>query len=168
MKYLDERRTDLPIYLFKKGELFEAYTFFGSHKVSKNKWVFTVWVPRAAAVSLVGDFNGWQAGQNPMHNIKDSGIWQTVVTADMQFQSYKYAITDKNGKTVNKSDPYAFHFETRPGNASKAYRAPAHRWKDKKWQTQDKEPIYNCPMNIYEVHLSGFMQPPGRQRLYIP
>lgn len=27
MKYLDERRTDLPIYLFKKGELFEAYTF---------------------------------------------------------------------------------------------------------------------------------------------
>ena len=160
MKYLDDRRTDLPIYLFKKGELFEAYTFFGSHKVSKNKWVFTVWAPGATAVSLVGDFNGWQAGQNPMHNIKDSGIWQTVVTADMQFQSYKYAITDTMGKTVNKSDPYAFHFETRPGNASKAYRAPAHRWKDKKWQTQDKEPIYNRPMNIYEVHLSGFMRHP--------
>ena len=48
----------------------------------------------------------------------DGGIWETTVKELAEFSSYKYAILGDNG-LVLKSDPYAFHFETRPGTASK-------------------------------------------------
>ena len=157
MDCLSKEYAALPVYLFKKGELTQAYEFFGSHRTGKNRWVFRVWAPRAKAVSLVGDFNGWQPEANPMENIDGRGVWQTDVTADMQYCAYKYAITGPDGTVNVKSDPYAVHFETRPGTASKAWRRPKFRWGDKKWQNR-KTNVYESPMNIYEVHLSGFVR----------
>ncbi len=159
MNYLDSNYTDLPIYLFKKGELFEAYNFFGAHQMEKNVWIFRVWAPRAKAVSLVGDFNDWNVDQYYLENVNNSGIWQIQIDADMQFQSYKYAVRTPDDRLVMKSDPYARHFETRPGNASKAYHSPDFKWHDYKWQEKQKD-VYHNPMNIYEVHLSGFMRHP--------
>ncbi|MEG2191892.1 MAG: 1,4-alpha-glucan branching protein GlgB [Oscillospiraceae bacterium] len=156
MDILSKEYTQLPIYLFKKGELFQSYDFFGSHKVAKNKWVFRVWAPKAKAVSLVGQFNKWDTEQNPMEDIEKSGIWQICITKDMQFETYKYAITAQNDQVVMKSDPYAVHFETRPGTASKAYQS-SYKWGDKDWNKKPKN-LYGSPINIYEVHLSGFMR----------
>lgn len=159
MNLLSKDYYELPIYLFKKGELFESYNFFGNHKINKNQWVFRVWAPHATAVSLVGDFNQWDAKENPMENLDKSGIWQTVVAKDMQFCSYKYAITTKSDKVIYKSDMYATHFETRPANASKAYEAKSYKWADKAWHGKvKKQGVYATPMNIYEVHLSGFVR----------
>lgn len=159
MNFLSKQSTELPIYLFKKGELFESYNFFGSHKVDKKTWVFRVWAPHAQSVSLVGDFNEWDTTTNVMENLDNSGVWQLATTLDMQLAAYKYAITTKLGEIIYKSDAYARHFETRPANASKAYEMPEYKWNDKKWQEKTKKQgVYAIPINIYELHLSGFVR----------
>ncbi len=146
------------IYLFKKGELFYAQNFLGNHKVNFDKWAFRVWAPNAVRVSLVCDKNNWTPGVDCLENIDGSGIWQIEMHAE-NYMSYKYAIENIYGQTVFKSDPYAMHFETRPKTASKCYEKPEFIWRDSKFlENKAKKPIYNSPMNIYEVHLSGFLR----------
>ena len=56
-----------------------------------------------------------------------------------------------------KSDPYAFHAETRPGTASKIYDLGDYQWGDQGWMAARKaNPIYQHPLNIYEVHLGSW------------
>ncbi len=155
-----QNREDLnyQIYLFKRGELFYAQDFLGNHRLSDGRWVFRVWAPKAVHVSLVCDKNNWQKGVDNLENIDSSGIWQIEMPAE-NFMSYKYAIENIYGQTVFKSDPYAFHFETRPKTASKCYEKPEFIWNDSAFLENKKEkPIYSNPMNVYEVHLSGFMR----------
>ena len=53
-----------------------------------------------------------------------------------------------------KVDPYAFHFETRPGTAGKLYDIRGYVWGDEAWRQHCRDnPIYSSPMNTYEVHL---------------
>ena len=40
---------------------------------------FAVWAPNAEQVSVIGDFNGWNARSHPMRNLGASGIWETFV-----------------------------------------------------------------------------------------
>ncbi len=146
------------IYLFKRGELFYSQNFLGSHKIDDGRWVFRVWAPRAVSVSLVCDKNNWQIEETMLYNIENSGIWQCEIEAE-NFMAYKYAIKNINGQTVLKSDPYANHFETRPKNASKCYEKQDFIWNDEQFlKNKSKRAIYNSPMNIYEVHLSGFLR----------
>ena len=44
---------------FYIGKSFDAYEFFGAHKIG-DKILFRVYAPNAAKVSLVGEFNDWQ------------------------------------------------------------------------------------------------------------
>lgn len=159
MNYLSREYCEMPEYLFKRGELFESYNFFGSHKIGENKWLFRVWAPHAQGVSLVGDFNNWDETANVMYCYEGNGIFATVVDRDMQYEIYKYAIKTRSGAVVQKSDPYARHFETRPANASKAYHPDDFEWQDEKWQkAREKSNLLESPINIYEVHLSGFVR----------
>ena len=140
---------------FSSGEATDAYLYMGSHP-EKEGWVFRVWAPNARAVSLVGDFNGWTQDANPMQPIGD-GIWEGRLTGVKQYDIYKYAVTGPDGVCRLKADPYAFHAETRPGTASKLYDLAGYRWGDKSWMThRDKNPIYNQPLNIYEVHIGSW------------
>ena len=71
---------DLPIYLFKQGNNFEAYRFFGAHfdcRGGEDGVVFRVWAPHAKAVSVVGDFNSWVPGAHPMAKL-DEGVWEAL------------------------------------------------------------------------------------------
>ena len=56
---------------------------------------FTVWAPNAEAVSVIGDFNGWQKNTNPLVRIKDSGYWHGFVPGVAQGALYKYVITSR-------------------------------------------------------------------------
>ncbi len=150
---------EVPLYLFYQGKNSEAYKFFGVHSAENNNskcHCFRVWAPNAKNVSVVGDFNKWDRNANYMEKIAD-GVWETFISGLSQFDSYKYCIETPKGKFLLKSDPYAHHFETRPGTASKIYEC-SYKWTDEKWISEkSKRIIYKSPVNIYEVHLGSWM-----------
>ena len=119
---------------------------------------FCVYAPAARAVSLVGDFNDWQPGNLPLSRLPD-GAWELVCDDFPTFTAYKYAVVQQNGKTVMKADPFATHFETRPGSASKIFDLDGYDWHDNAWQEEKaKRSVYDIPLNIYEVHLPSWRQ----------
>ena len=137
----------------------EAYRFFGAHRAQRGGeegYLFRLWAPNAARVSVVGDFCGWDASAFPMAR-GEHGLWEKFIPGLKQFDTYKYAVTSARGKTVLKADPYAFHAETRPGTASKLYDLPPYRWGDGAWRAgRASAPIDRSPLNIYEVHLGSW------------
>jgi 1,4-alpha-glucan branching enzyme len=147
---------EIPLHLFREGSLTYGYEFFGSH-IKHNGVVFRVWAPRAAGVSVVGDFNHWDAEINPMGKITEDGIWELYIPGLKKYDSYKYAVRTSRGQLKLKSDPYGFHMETRPDTATKVYDITGYKWNDKAWTDKKKiRDIYTSPMNIYEVHLNSW------------
>ena len=149
----------LNTYLFHEGTAISAYEFMGAHAATRDGvegYMFRVWAPRAQAVSVVGDFNSWDAASHPMEKITN-GIWERFIPGGRTYDAYKFAVTGADGVLRHKADPYAFHAETRPGNASKLYTIDGYQWGDGKWIEQRHErPVYNAPLNIYEVHLGSW------------
>ena len=43
---------------------------------------FAVWAPRASAVRVAGDLNGWDASRTPLRRLGDSGVWEAFVPGD--------------------------------------------------------------------------------------
>ncbi len=154
------------IFYYHKGNEKYAYKFLGAH-IKKDSVLFRVWAPRAKSVSVVGDFNGWNNNLNPMAKISDE-IWETEIFGIGKFAVYKYAVTDKKGKTVLKADPYAFHSQTPPENASAVYGLGNHIWGDNDWlEKRRNTSIYSSAVNIYEMHLGSWRTyPDGNQFSY--
>ncbi len=153
---------NVPLYLFHQGTNYKAYDFLGLHKTKvngKDGMVFRVWAPDAKSVSVVGDFNQWNDTVAPMEKISD-GVWECFLPYVLEpFSLYKFSIETPSGKKICKGDPYGFHFETRPGTASKYYDIEGYQWNDSAWIRQKKKrPHYNSPVNIYEVHLGSWRQ----------
>ena len=163
MKQVTEH-AQLPIYLFKQGTNVEAFRFFGAHLTEQNEQpgaMFRVWAPHAKAVSIVGDFNSWVPGSHPMQQMEETGVWEAFVAGIQEYDVYKYCITTQEDELVFKADPYAFHAETRPSNASKVYQLEGYEWKDAKWQQlQAEKASFDQPMNIYEMHLGSWKRKP--------
>ena len=154
----NKNQNDFPLYLFYQGKNYEAYKFFGVHSGKKGRskiFTFRVWAPTAVSVSVVGDFNNWDRSCNPMTRIAD-GVWEAQISKLKQFGAYKYSIETADGRILMKADPYAAHFETRPGTASKIYES-SYEWEDSEWYEEKKSRIiYKSPVNIYEVHLGSW------------
>ncbi len=154
-----QRGDDVALYLFHQGNNMKAYEYMGAHKVAgeKNLWSFRVWAPHAKSISVVGDFNDWDENISPMEKINDAGMWECYLSGVKEFDNYKFIVTAPNGKKTAKSDPYAFHSETRPGTASKIYDLSGYKWGDGKWiKEKEQTNVYESPMNIYEVHAGSW------------
>ena len=146
---------DLPIYLFKQGRNARAYEYFGSHRTEEGA-VFRVWAPAAKAVSVAGDFNHWNEDANCMTAVAD-GIWEAYIPGVKQYDAYKYCVTGADGQRRMKSDPYAFHSETRPANASKFFELDGYQWQDGKYLKKlYARNVYASPVNIYEMHAGSW------------
>ena len=147
---------EFQMYLYNEGTNFRSYELLGPHRID-NGWRFAVWAPNAEKVFLTGDFDNWQGTEKPLEKIKTTGIWYGFFEDIKEGMLYKYAVTDKNGNTVLKSDPVAFCNELRPANASVVRDIPRFSWEDGAWlEKRAKTPIYDKPMNIYEVHLASW------------
>ena len=155
-------KTDIsvPMYLFHQGKNSRAYECLGSHRISPKEVVFRVWAPNAASVSVVGDFNNWDNLRNPCNKLNSGGIWECTIKGIKQFDTYKYCIFTHSGKEILKCDPYGFHAETRPANATKFYDIDkCYKWADDEWmKARETKNIYHSPMNIYEVHAGSWRQ----------
>ena len=151
---------NLPIYLFHQGTNYRSYEYFGSHfgeKDGEKGVFFRVYAKNAQSVSVVGDFNEWNKNSNPMKRITNGGIYETFIAGLKTFDNYKYAVTGAKGKTVFKTDPFAFHTETSPATASKIYDLSGYDWKDGEYmEARAEKDVYSLPMNIYEVNLGSW------------
>ena len=149
--------------VFHTGDSVRAYDFLGAHLVNrndKNGVVFRVWAPTARSVSVAGDFNNWNNEANYMYNI-GYGVWEVFVEGVKQFCTYKYCIESEYGDRLMKADPYAFHAQTRPGQASVVYDIESYSWNDSEWfNKRKKNNISSSPMNIYEIHAGSWRKYP--------
>ena len=145
----------IPHYLYHEGTNAKAYEYLGAHPVDGGV-CFRVWAPNVQWAGVAGDFNGWQPDKAPMTKIS-SGVWECFVDGVNRYDAYKYYFRTADGREFYKSDPFAFHCETRPGTASKYYGELDFDWSDKGWlRKRKKADIYSSPMNIYEVHAGSW------------
>lgn len=158
---------ELDHYLFGQGTHYEIYKKLGAHIVNdgeKQGVYFAVWVPHAEKVSVVGEFNDWDADKNPMKREEPLGIYTCFVPDVQEGALYKYCIQTYKGDHIYKADPFANYAELRPGNASKVTDISALRWTDSKWMerrlTWDH---HKEPMSIYEAHIGSWKRHPGRE-----
>ena len=153
--------SDVPLYLFHEGSNARAYEYFGAHRIDGGKMVFRTWAPHAAGVSVVGDFNGWDAENAPMALVDNGGVWEEELPELAQFENYKFCILTEDGRQLMKSDPYGVHMETRPNNASKVYDLSGYEWGDQAWEeAKSHTVIYDSPVNIYEMHAGSWKRYP--------
>ena len=144
---------------FLNGQAVRVQEYLGAHPAQadgQEGYRFRVWAPHAKDVSVIGDFNGWNDASHPLAPI-GGGVWEGFIPGLQRYDTYKYAIRTQDGRVLAKADPYAFHAETRPGNASKIYDLSGYEWGDGAWLQYRKEhPVYHAPLNIYEVHLGSW------------
>ena len=152
-------------HLFGAGTHYEIYEKMGgrlmTHEGARGA-AFSVWAPNAKAVSVIGDFNNWDARRSPMRRLGESGIWELFLPAAAEGDKYKFHVTQCDGRVVDKTDPYGVYAEVRPNNESVLYPLKRYKWKDRRWMTARKK--YNfktAPMNIYEVHLGSWKRAEG-------
>ena len=117
--------------------------------------IFRVWAPNARAISVVGDFNGWNGDNHFMNKINPEGIWELKIPGLKKMDLYKFRVEQADGNVVFKADPYAFYSELRPNTASVLYDIPKFKWTDTRWMNKRITGL-NKPMNIYEVHLGSW------------
>ena len=156
-KINDERP---PLDQFLQGENAHAYEFLGSHFVNwdnRDGVVFRVWAPNALSVSVVGDFNNWNWDSNFMYRISESGVWELFIEGVKEYDSYKYCVETPWHERRLKTDPYAFHCQTRPDNASRVYEINGYNWNDDEWlkYKKDNNHLYQ-PINVYEINAGSW------------
>ena len=162
MKYVfnDERS---PLRLFSDGDAVRAYDFLGAHFINldgRNGVIFRVWAPNAVTVSIVGDFNNWNQQANYMYKI-GGGVWELFIDNLSEFAVYKFCIETVDHTKVLKSDPFAFHCQTRPDNSSMVFNTNQYVWHDSYWmENRASTSSQDKPMNIYEIHAGSWKKYP--------
>ena len=155
--------TDFDLYLFAQGTHQRSYEKLGAHFTEQGgaRGVqFAVWAPNARRVSVVGDFNDWNAAANGM-NSTSAGIWEAFVPGARQNELYKYHIVSNHqGYTVDKADPYGFAAEIRPQTASRVWDLSSYSWNDELWMTSRAVNPLDRAISIYEVHLGSWRRKP--------
>ena len=150
-----EKRSEL----FYSGRDCRAFDYMGAHPFvqdGEQGYLFRVYAPEAKKVSVMGEFNDWNRDADYMTR-DEQGIWEKFIPNIPEYAAYKYSVWAKSGDVFDKSDPYGFHFETRPGNATKAYDLDGYEWGDASWLDWRKKHLpYSNPVNIYECHLGSW------------
>ena len=163
--------TELDAYLFGQATHYDIYHKLGVHKAEidgQQGFFFDVWAPHASAVSVIGEFNGWDEERHYMERLTpyEMGIYEVFIPEAQEGQLYKYLIRTEDGTKLYKADPYAVTAEVRPGTASKIGVRTDFSWTDQKWmkaRSEDKTPYYEKPLSIYEVHPGSWKRHPGRE-----
>jgi 1,4-alpha-glucan branching enzyme len=145
--------TDL--FLFNEGTHRQLASKLGAQLRGDDGIVFSVWAPNARAVSVIGDFNGWNGSAHPLSPVESSGIWSGIVAAHVG-DVYKFAITTADGSVLEKADPFAFACECPPRTGS-VVADLAYEWSDDAWMTsRGDRTSRSAPVSIYELHLGSW------------
>ena len=151
-------------HLFAEGQDWKIYDKFGAHvrTIGDETGVyFAVWAPNALRVSVVGDFNNWDARVNPMRKLIGSGVWELFLPGIKPGAHYKFEIRSRTGAALLKSDPFAFFKQHGKSTASLVYDLERYRWNDSEWmEARQKKNWPESAISIYEVHLGSWRRKP--------
>jgi 1,4-alpha-glucan branching enzyme len=107
---------------------------------------FRVWAPHAQQVHVIGSFNDWDGGKNPMQS-EGNGNWYADIAEAHAGDEYRYLLRTDKGE-FSRIDPYARQVTNSVGNG--VIHDPAFDWgKD----------LPLAPWNeivIYELHVGTF------------
>jgi 1,4-alpha-glucan branching enzyme len=157
--------TDYDVSLIRSGKHYRLYMKLGSHPMDKDgQWgtFFAVWAPNAREVSVVGNFNFWGENSHPLFLRPDgTGIWEGFIPGVGKGTLYKYSILAKDGRRLEKGDPFARFWEIPPDTSSIVWEA-GYEWKDEAWLDQRKKLAgLPQPYSVYEVHTGSWKKKPG-------
>ena len=108
---------------------------------------FRVWAPNARQVSVVGSFNGWDGGHDPMV-AEEGGTWYADVPEARVGDEYKLLLTTDGGDLL-RIDPYAREVTCSGGNG--IVHDPGFDWKGDDFQLPPQNELV-----IYELHVGTF------------
>jgi len=156
--------TDQDIYLFREGTHAGLYVKLGCRLLDDVRGArFAVWAPNAEAVSVIGDWNGWEGATDTLEARADgSGIWEGIVSGARRGQLYKYRIRSHLGSYVaDKADPVGFYCELPPATASRVW-SLEYDWRDRAWMnSRGARMALDAPVAIYEVHIGSWRRNDG-------
>ncbi|HLZ05843.1 MAG TPA: 1,4-alpha-glucan branching protein GlgB [Bradyrhizobium sp.] len=148
--------TDYDLYLLGEGSDQRLYDKLGAHPRVMDGVegvAFVVLAPNARRVSVVGDFNFWDARRHPMR-VRGVGYWELFIPHAKAGDHYKFDMIGPHGQHLPlKSDPVAFAAEVRPKTASIVLdeaRLPRPRPAPERINSR------SAPISIYEVHLGSW------------
>ncbi len=152
------------LHLFNEGTHYRLAEKLGAHLIEREGAPganFAVWAPNAETVSVIGDFNGWRAGEHRLMPRGGSGIWEGWIPKLGPGTIYKYHIRSRHdGYQIEKSDPYGFYHEPPPRTASRLWQLD-YEWHDQEWmQRRGSANVHPAPISIYEVHLGSWARMP--------
>lgn len=160
--------SEFEIHLFNEGSFYQAYEKLGAHQTEfegEEGVHFAVWAPNARSVSVVADFNNWDATAHPMVPFLNSGIWTIFIPEVPMGSAYKFEIVSNfHDYRAQKSDPFAFFSEVRPKSASRVWYLEGYTWLDDAWMSsRAKRHAQEAPISIYEVHLGSWKRKPEEE-----
>jgi 1,4-alpha-glucan branching enzyme len=161
--------SELDIHLFREGKHYKLYEKLGSHPIEvdgQQGTYFAVWAPNAQAVSVIGNFNYWNHESHPLSARWDgSGIWEGFLPGIGRGELYKYYVHAKDGRHLQKGDPFALYWETPPNTASIVWDLDDYEWKDESWMKERKHHAgLDQPYSVYEVHMGTWKKTHGGLR----
>lgn len=152
--------TEFDFYLLGEGRHERIYEKLGAQIRTVDGVTgtnFAVWAPNARSISVVGDFNRWDARRHPMRKHFPSGIWELFIPEVGAGQQYKFRVRAADGSTIDKTDPFGFAAELPPRTASIVADLSRFTWSDQAWMEQRRNrDVLNQPISIYEVHLGSW------------
>jgi len=164
--------TEHDIYLFRQGTHFRLFDKLGAHPRSFDGVAgtqFAIWAPNAEAISVIGDFNGWDPDRHLLQSRADgSGIWEGFIPGLAPGEKYKYHLRSRhNGYRVDKTDPFGFQAECPPRTASIITELD-YQWNDQDWmQTRAQANSLSRPKSIYEAHLGSWQRVPEDENRFL-
>ncbi|MGR3502366.1 1,4-alpha-glucan branching protein GlgB [Pseudaestuariivita sp.] len=148
-------------YLLGEGSHQKLWHTLGAH-VREHEGAhgthFAVWAPNARVVSVVGDFNAWDARRHVMRKRGATGVWEIFLPGVGDGAAYKYAMTGPNGERLpQKADPVGFGSQHPPETASIVRDIRGYGWDDAQWMGERAgRNARTAPISVYEVHLGSW------------
>ncbi|MBV9269098.1 MAG: 1,4-alpha-glucan branching protein GlgB, partial [Acidobacteriaceae bacterium] len=148
--------SDNDYYFFQEGTHTQLANVLGAH-LTKDGAEFAVWAPNAKRISVIGDFNGWNAEASPLSPTGRAGIWQGFAGGAYQGAKYQFRIESAHAKDpLYKADPFGTFQDTPPKTASILWNLD-YQWGDGEWMANRRRAnSLHAPISIYEVHLGSW------------
>jgi 1,4-alpha-glucan branching enzyme len=121
---------------------------------------FRVWAPRASAIHVVGDFNGWSRNAASALIKNPDDRWTGFIPGAQDGHKYKFYVIGAGTEGL-KRDPYARELTNTWPNPDCVLRSAAtFPWQDSTWRTPEFRDLI-----VYQLHVGTYFGPDREHRV---